>query len=173
MSGPNPFGDQSPFGGSNPYGQPPYGAPNPYSSPNFAGGPGGRPPLGAKVMAPAIALLVVGIIGIAASLFNVAFSFQEPDVDPNAPPFLQEMQKGSAGPQAAVIQSIFVLVNAFIIFGAVQMMRLKMRVLAIAATVVAMLNIGSCCCLPGIPIGIWSIVILLMDDVKAAFDANA
>lgn len=167
---PNPFGSPNPYGyggGQNPYGQ------NPYSSPNFAGPPGMRPPLGAKVMAPAIALLVVSVIGIGASLFNVAFSFSEPDIDPNAPPFVQEMQKGSVGPMAAVIQGIFVLVNAFIIFGAVQMMRQKMRGVAIAASVVAMVNFGTCCCVLGIPVGIWSVIILLQDDVRAAFESSA
>ena len=164
---PNPFGSPNPYGGQSPYGQ------NPYSSPNFAGPPGGNAPLGAKLMAPAIALLVVSVLGIGASLFNVVFSFNKPNIDPNAPPFVQEMQKGAVGPTAAVVQGVFVLVNAFIIFGAVQMLRQKMRGVAIAAAAVAMLNFGSCCCILGIPVGIWSIIILLQEDVKSAFDASA
>jgi hypothetical protein len=34
-----------------------------------------------------------------------------PPIDPNAPPFIQEFQKGANGPQAVVIQSIFIFVN--------------------------------------------------------------
>ncbi len=164
----------SPFGDQNPYGQNPYGAPNPYSSPNFAGPPGGGQPLGAKLMAPAIGLLITGVLGLILTIVSIVMALgPPPPIDPNAPPFLQEFQKGANGPQAAVIQCLFLLVNFFIIFGAVQMMRQKMRGVGIAASVVAMVNVGNCCCLIGIPIGIWSVVILMQEDVKAAFNANA
>ena len=53
------------------------------------------------------------------------------------------------------------------------MMLQKMRGVGIAASVVAMLNFGNCCCLLGIPIGIWSLIILLQPDVTAAFDQSA
>ena len=165
---PDPFGSPNPYGGQNPY-----GAQNPYSSPSFTGPPGGRPPLGAKLMAPAIVLLVLSILGVGVSMFNVVFAFREPVINPNDPPLVQEMQKGAVGPAAAIVQSICVLMNGFIVFGAVQMMRQKMRGVAIAASVVAMLNFGSCCCILGIPIGIWSVIILMQEDVKAAFEASA
>jgi len=159
---PNPFGNPNPYGGQ-----------NPYSSPNFAGPPGGVAPLGAKLMVPAIVLLLVAILGILFSTASVVMAFgPPPPVDPNLPALMQELQKDARGPQAAVIQSIFVLVNAFIIFGAVQMLRQKMRVVAIAAAAVAMLNFGSCCCILGAPVGIWSIIILLQEDVKSAFDTS-
>jgi hypothetical protein len=163
---PNPFGDQ--------YGQNPYGAPNPYSSPNFAPPPGGTRPPGAKLMAPAIALLITGVLGMMFTIASMVMALgPAPAVDPNAPPFMQGFQKGAHGPAAIAIQSIFVLVNAFIIFGAAQMLRQKMRGVGIGASIVAMLNFGNCCCLLGIPVGIWSLVILMQDDVKWAFDANA
>src|SRR3954452_13816261 len=162
------FENSAPDGSPNPFGQSPYGAPNPYASPSFAGGPGQPPPVKGKVIAPAIGLLILAVIGIIASTANVALSFRQPKIDPNQPPFVQEMMKGSAGLAATVVQGLFILVNAFIIVGSVQMMRLKMRPLAIAAASVAMVNFGSCCCLLGMPIGIWSIVILLQDDVKQA-----
>lgn len=150
-----------------------YYSPNPYSSPQGHFAP--QPPQFAsgKVLAPAIVLAVVGVLGLGCSLFNVAFAFREPVVDPNAPPFVQEMQKGATGPVAATIQSIFVLVNAFIIGGAVQMMRLKTWGLALASSIVAMFNFGTFCCVLGFPVGIWSIAILVMEDVRNAFRANS
>ena len=165
---PNPFGDQNQYG-QNPYGQ------NPYSSPGFAGPPGGGgQPLGAKLMAPAIGLLITGLLGIGFTIASIFLAFgPPPPIDPNAPPFLQEFQKGANGPQAVAIQSIFIFVNIFILFGAAQMMRQKMRGVGIAAAVVAMLNFGNCCCLLGIPIGVWSLIILMQADVKAAFDASS
>jgi len=45
--------------------------------------------------------------------------------------------------------------------------------LAMTASILSMLNFGNCCCLLGIPVGIWALVILLMPDVKEAFRLNA
>jgi hypothetical protein len=36
-----------------------------------------------------------------------------------------------------------------------------------------MINIGTCCCIIGLPAGIWSLVILLQPDVSKAFDQNS
>ena len=125
-------------------------------------------------MAPAVGLLITGILGLLLTIASIVMAFgPPPPVDPNAPPFMQEFLKGSNGPAAAAIQGIFVFVNIFIIFGAAQMLRQKMRGVGIAAAVVAMLNIGNCCCVLGLPVGIWSLVILMQEDVKAAFNANA
>lgn len=147
---------------------------NPYSSPVFSAQPMDlRSSVSGRVIPPAIALIVVGGLGIAVSLFNVAYAFREPDIDPGAPAFIQEMQKGSTGPAAIAIQSLFVLVNAFLIFGGVQMMRLKTWGVAVAASIVAMLNFGTFCCVLGLPVGIWSLVILMLSEVKAAFDSSA
>lgn len=151
------------FGDYNPYTPPSTSFPSAY-------GPVTPPPnVSGKVLPPAIVLTIVGVLGIGFSLFNAMYALQEPKVDPNAPPFLQEIQKNSFGPTAAIVQSVFVVVNAFIILGAIQMMRMKTWGLAVAATIVAMLNFGSLCCVLGLPIGIWSLVVLMMDDVKRSF----
>ena len=148
--------------------------PNPYLSPAPFGAPQPdmRYPVAGRVTPPAIALLVVGVLGIAVSLFNVAYAFGEPVADPNAPALVQEMQKGSKGPLAIGVQMVFVLVNGLIIFGSVQMLRLRMWGLAMAASIVAMLNFGTFCCVLGLPIGIWSLVILMLPEVKGGFQSS-
>jgi hypothetical protein len=120
-------------------------------------------------MAPAIVLIVISVLGLATSTFNVIFAFSEPQIDPNEPEFIQQMKKSSAGPVVAAIQSAFVLTNLLIIGGAVQMMRFKTWGFALAASIIAMLNFGTFCCVLGLPVGIWSLVILLRPDVKQAF----
>jgi hypothetical protein len=123
------------------------------------------------VMPPAICLLVVGALGLMGSIFNVvvALVMEAPAVDPNAPPFVQGFQQGSYSVFAIIVHSGFVLLNLLIIFGGIQMLRLKNRTLGIAASVLAMMNFGTCCCLLGLPVGIWSLVILLREDVSRAF----
>ncbi len=127
------------------------------------------------VMPPAICLLVVGALGLLGSIFNVvvAIVMEAPAVDPNAPPFMQGLQQGGYSVFAAIVHSGFVLLNLLIIFGGIQMLRLKNRTLGIAASVLAMMNFGTCCCLLGLPVGIWSLVILLREDVSKAFDDAA
>jgi hypothetical protein len=120
---------------------------------------------------PAIFLLVVGILGLLAAMGNMVFALalKPPPVDPNAPAFLQQMQQGGFGPLAAAIQGIWVIVNLVILAGAVQMMRRQTWGLGLAASILAMINLGSCCLLLGIPAGIWSLVVLLRPEVKDAF----
>jgi hypothetical protein len=55
-----------------------------------------------------------------------------------------------------------------VIVGAFRMMRLQNFGLAITASILAMLPCGPCC-LAGIPIGIWSLVVINRDDVKESF----
>jgi hypothetical protein len=90
-------------------------------------------------------------------------------IDPNAPEFIQGMQAGATGPVVAVVQGIFCLVNLFLIGGGVQMARIRTWGIALAASILAMINFGTCCCIVGLPVGIWSVVILLQPEVKAAF----
>lgn len=128
-----------------------------------------------KVMIPAIFLIIIGVLGLLASIFscvNAAIS-DPPPVDPNAPEMVNAFAQGSVGPVAVGIQAFFILFNAFIIFGAVQMLRMKAWPLALSSSIAAIINFGSCCCIFGIPVGIWSIVILSTADVKDAFKANA
>jgi hypothetical protein len=163
-----PFGDpgsSNPFSGSNPYQSPSY-SPSQFGSPPPVDP---RETVRGRVMAPAIVLVVISALGLATSIFNVVFAFGEPQIDPNDPPFVRQMKESSTGPVALTAQSAFVVVNLLIIGGAVQMMRFKTWGFALAASIIAMLNFGTFCCVLGLPVGIWSLVILLQPDVKQAF----
>jgi len=144
---------------------------NPYQSPNEPSSFGAPPPASkGKIMAPAVGLIVCGTLGLLFSIFNMVTAMAFPmAVDPNAPPFIQEMQRHSSGSVATTVQAAFVVVNLVIIFGGVQMARCASYGTAMTATILAMLNFGTCCCVIGIPIGIWSLVILLQPDVKGVF----
>jgi ABC-type proline/glycine betaine transport system permease subunit len=49
------------------------------------------------------------------------------------------------------------------------MFRIRTWALAMTSAVLMMINFGNCCCLIGLPIGIWALVILLLPDVQDAF----
>jgi hypothetical protein len=84
---------------------------------------------------------------------------------------MKGFQQGMVGPLAATIQGAFVIVNSVIIVGAVQMVRFQSRPFAIVASVLAIVDIASGCCCLGIPIGIWSLIVLMSDDVQRAFES--
>lgn len=145
----------------------PYSAP--YHSPHqpFASGPG---PSTGYIKAPAIALLVVGGLGLLVSFINLVMAFVvEPTVDPTAPEIVQQMQRNSAGAVAALIQGAFVIVNGVIIYSMIQMMTLRSWGWALAGSILAMIDLGGCCCFLGLPCGIWSLIVLMQENTKSTF----
>jgi sorbitol-specific phosphotransferase system component IIC len=75
------------------------------------------------------------------------------------------LMSGTAG----ILSSILAIILAGIILvGAVKMKRLENYGLAMAASIIAMLPC-SLCCIAGLPIGIWSLVVLSKPEVKSAF----
>jgi len=155
----------------NPYQPSSYQLPNQGPS-NRGYGQGGKPFNSTKVVAPGIALIVVGVLGLLLSIFSVGIAVlgTPPAPDPTKTPFENSFQRGRYGPTAAVIQSGFIILNSVIIAGGIAMVRVKTWGLALTSTIIAMVNFGNCCCIIGLPVGIWSIVILFQEDVKRAFN---
>jgi GYF domain 2 len=124
-------------------------------------------PAAEQVNGPAIGLVVVAILGAfgqAASLIARAIGFS----------FMAASQKqpwpaALAGPIGIADGLICILMAAVVLFGAIKMKRLENHGLAMAASILAMIPCLSPCCLLGLPIGIWALVVLLKPEVKSAF----
>lgn len=132
-----------------------------------------------KVQAPALALIIVTAVSI---LLNLGFFFAAPSAL-NA--LFQKVQSSGNLPAGQQIPDVAhgivdyltdlmlgILGGAFVIFGAIQMKNLQMWGVSLAACIVAMIPYiysGPCCCLFGMPVGIWGLIVLLNQDVKAAF----
>ena len=67
------------------------------------------------------------------------------------------------------INVVGLAVAGFIVYGAQQMKDLKNHGLAMMAAVASVIPCVSPCCLIGLPVGIWAIVVLSKAEVKAAF----
>ena len=61
------------------------------------------------------------------------------------------------------------LTGGLIIFGAWRMSTLRNRPLAMAGSIIAMIPCFSPCFFIGLPIGIWSLVVLCDENVKRSF----
>ncbi len=138
-----------------------------------------------RVMAPAICLLVTGILGLLINLGQAIYVAVVPRppvpavAAPQAPPpdpaeqFRQEFEKGMAqgasGPAPLIMGALFAIVSALVIIAAIQMLRMRTHGFALAGAILAMIDFGNCCCLLGAPFGIWALVVLLKPEVKEAF----
>ena len=122
------------------------------------------------VKGPAIALMVVGAIGIVWSLFGIlgnllGFGMAGLEDIGGDSQWVSMMSSGS-GILFSIIQ---LAVSAFVIWGALQMQNLRKYQISLGASIAAMLPCVGPCCLLGLPIGIWALVILMKPEVKAAF----
>ena len=154
----NPY--QSPPG--TPYGQP-YGAP-----------PG--PPPSSRVSGPAIGLMVTAVLGIitqagsllmnllglgagAAAMGDGATAMDQQNA-------MAAMTSGGVGIAIALIEMV---IGVVILIGALKMKNLQSYGFAMTAAILAMIPCISPCCLIGLPMGIWAIVVLVDPQVKASF----
>jgi hypothetical protein len=132
---------------------------------------------GALLTLPAILLLMVGVLGFLANVIEAVFvatRLRFPEPPPAHPPHdpmeqLQWMAQGGTGPMLLVIAAIFAIVSLLVIVGAVQMLRRRTYALAVAGSVLAMVNVNGLCCIPGLPAGIWALVALSTREGRSAF----
>ena len=75
------------------------------------------------------------------------------------------MMSGGVG---IVVNLIALGLYGFVLWGAMQMKQLRNWNIAMGASIAAMLPC-SCCCIVGLPIGIWSLIVLMKPEVKSAF----
>jgi hypothetical protein len=126
------------------------------------------------VNGPAIGLLITGIIGVVLTLCSIGINIStmagaaiipRPQ-GPGAPPAWLNLFSGGVG---LVFNAIAIFVSILIILGALKMKNLQSYGMAMAASIVAMIPCISPCCILGLPIGIWALVVLSKPEVKDTF----
>lgn len=123
-----------------------------------------------QVSGPSVGLLVTGILGaiggvagFVAGLLNVGWSsrwWRE------APQWYEDFWEGSVSMGTSFVG---ILVAAFVIYASLKMKELDQWGICVAASILAMVPCISPCCIVGLPVGIWSLVVLTRPEVKAAF----
>jgi hypothetical protein len=149
-------------------------APPPPLTAPMAGAGDGRDAALKLVKGPAIALIVTASLGIAYygfsglfTLFTGGTMFHH-EMPPDIPPQMRSFIEGMQGPLAGVINLMIAALNGFVLFGAIKLLRLRNLSVATVASVVAMLPC-QCCCLFGLPFGIWALMVLNKPEVKSQF----
>ena len=125
------------------------------------------------VKGPAIALIIVAALGIVTSLWRLvgvlagtAIATQRMD---QLPPQMQQMLIASQGTVGILTVLVGVLIYVFVLYASIKMMRLQNHTLAFIACILAFMPCGYCCCILGIPFGIWGLVVLNKPEVKSQF----
>ncbi len=144
-------------------------APTPMSVPHAAPVAGNAAQL---VAGPAIGLIVTAslgglaqIAGILMSALGAGAGMAGMEGQPDAPAWANAMSGG-----IGIISGIVGLIMAVVILlGALKMKKLENFNFAMTASVIAMVPCISPCCLIGLPIGIWALVMLNKPEVKSAF----
>lgn len=126
-----------------------------------------------KVRPPAIALILVGSMngGLALMLLASGLLRLVGLIDTGPSPTAGAERTGYLiGTFAGYAVAFVCLALApIIIFGGIKMMKGQKFGLARAAAVLAILPLTSCCFLAGIPVGIWTLIVLAKPEVKALF----
>ena len=123
-----------------------------------------------QVSGPSTALIILAILGFLLQGVGLMFSFMPKTMFPGG-----QMPEGAWGQMMSggtqIISAIVgVLINLLVLMGGLKMKRLQSYGLAMTASILVMLPCSlSICCIIGLPIGIWSIVVLSRPEVKNAF----
>ncbi|MFO0596464.1 MAG: hypothetical protein U0228_14200 [Myxococcaceae bacterium] len=134
-----------------------------------------------EVNVPGLLLIVLGALTVLSAMFGLVMTLllvkDQPDSaplisDPSVPPALKELLRltsGASGKVFNIFQNLLGAVfGATMVLGGFQMRNLRTWGLALTGAIVAMMPC-SCCCVLGLPLGIWSIVVLIKPEVKASF----
>ena len=122
-----------------------------------------------QVNGPAIGLIVVAALGALMQIASLVIHVVSPAALTSSSMPNQAWANMFAGTIGVVSAIIGLLVSGVIFLGAMKMKKLESYGLAMASSIIAMIPCFSPCCLLGLPIGIWALVVLSKPEVKSAF----
>jgi hypothetical protein len=122
-----------------------------------------------QVNGPAIGLIVVAILGVILQIISLIFNLAGASFLASSQMPKEAWANMFSGTIGVVSGIIGILVSGLILFGAMKMKKLESYGLAMAVSIIAMIPCFSPCCLIGLPIGIWAVVVLSKPEVKSAF----
>jgi hypothetical protein len=123
-----------------------------------------------QVSGPSVGLLITGILGAALSFIGLIASVFETGIESiKGHRYIEEYSDLAEGAAGIAICFVGLLVAAFIIYASLKMKELTQWGLCVAASIIAMIPCISPCCIVGLPIGIWCLVVLTKPEVRASF----
>ena len=137
--------------------------------PTITAPPTAGPDVAARVNGPAIGLIVTAVLGALAQVISLIFNLAGASIMSQSQMPKEAWANMFSGTVGVISNIIAFLLSGLIFLGAMKMKKLENYGLAITASIVAMIPCLSPCCLLGLPIGIWALVVLSKPEVKSAF----
>jgi GYF domain 2 len=150
-------------------------------APPFGVGDNGHQAALQRIKSPAVALMVTAILNLlfgAWSLLEAIFfppNLQQYNAEmqqlnnPQLEQFMHMLLQMTHGPFAIAANLLGLALSVLILMGAIKMKSLRSYEFSMTAAIVAMLPCVTPCCIIGLPIGIWALVVLRSPAVKSHF----
>lgn len=129
-----------------------------------------------QLSGPATGLVVTAILGFLANGLAVVWTMAAGQLqsmprgmDPEMQRFIQ-IFSGVMGVTSCILG---LALSGLVLYGALQMKKARSYGWAMTASILALVPCTSPCCLVGVPIGIWALVVLLRPEVKSALQQSA
>lgn len=133
--------------------------------------PAGSPSEAAEaVKLPAIGLMVAAGIGLPLQALSLVMNLMGTGINAAAAQDGPEAMANMLGGTVGIVSNGVAIILAVVVFmGALKMKNLESHGFAMAAAILAAIPCLSPCCIIGLPVGIWAVVVLLKPEVKSAF----
>ena len=125
-----------------------------------------------QVSGPATGLIVTAILGFLANvlgLFYNLFAAGSMTHQSGMNPEMEQFMRMFSGTVGIISGLVAMAIAGLIFYGAMKMKNLQSHGWAYTASILAAVPCVSPCCLIGLPIGIWALVVLSKPEVKSAF----
>ena len=151
---------------------PEIGVPPPVTTPGVMQPAGSFAPAQDQANGPGIGLIITGALNIVFSIMRAfamiaGFSIGAMQGGANNP--FQQQMMALGGTVGAVTCVVGVLVGIVVLFGGLKMRKCESYGLCMTASILAMIPCLSICCVVGLPVGIWALVVISKPEVKSAF----
>jgi hypothetical protein len=118
---------------------------------------------------PSLFIIIVAALGALYAVYGLFSNTQIPPEMLEDEKFREFLPFIKMAASAGKVGSLIALAAyGFTIFGALKMRNLESYGLSMAASIIVMVPC-TCCCLFGLPVGIWSLVLLSKPEIKTAF----
>ena len=121
-----------------------------------------------QIKGPAIGLMATAGIGAAFQVLGLVLNLTGAGLGAFAGGN-QSMPNMMSGGIGAVFSVIGLIMSVVVFMGASKMKNAESYGFAMAAAIISMIPCVSPCCLLGLPLGIWALVVLMKPEVKSAF----
>ena len=141
-----------------------------------------RPGAKAKLIVPAVGLIIIGVLSVLNAILGSLMSGQyKANMDRQIRQV--EMSQGMDANQKKMFQSLMrtyqdfmpvfnglaAVCGAVIGIGGYQMMTVSARPVCFAAAILSIIPFTNCCCCLGCVFGVWAIIVMNLPDVRSAF----